>query len=62
MELKKPDMRYKFNDKDEPTDEQLAWIMKEVGDDAREQSKRAKEIIKQQIKEAIDANKKRFLA
>ncbi len=31
MELKKPDMRYKFNDKDEPTDEQLAWIMKEVG-------------------------------
>ncbi len=56
MELKKPDMRYKFNDKDEPTDEQLAWIMKEVGDDAREQSKR------QQIKEAIEANKKRFLA
>mgnify|MGYP000934309594 CR=1 FL=1 len=31
MELKKPDMSYKFNDKDEPTDEQLAWIMKEVG-------------------------------
>lgn len=27
MELKKPDMRYKFNDKDEPTDEQLACII-----------------------------------
>ncbi len=60
MKLKKPDMRYKFNDKDEPTDEQLAWIMKEVGDEAREQSKRAKEIIKQQIKDAVEKNKQRM--
>lgn len=34
MELKKPDMRYKLTSLEEPTDEQLAWIMKEVGDDA----------------------------
>ncbi len=27
MELKKPYMRYKFNDKDEPTDEQLFWLI-----------------------------------
>ncbi len=62
MGLKKPDMRYKFNDKDEPTDEQLAWIMKEVGDDAREQSKREKDIIKKMIKEAIERNKQRTKA
>lgn len=45
MALIKPDMRYKLTSLEEPTDEQLAWIMKEVGDDARAQSKREKEIV-----------------
>lgn len=42
MVHEKPEVRYKFNDKDEPTDEQLAWVMNEFGDDAREQSKKEK--------------------
>lgn len=44
MTLKKPDMRYKLTSLEESTDEQLAWIMKEVGDDAREQSKGQKRL------------------
>ncbi len=45
MTLKKPDMRYKLTSLEEPTDEQSAWIMKEVCDDTRAQSKREKEIV-----------------
>jgi len=62
MELKKPDMRYKLTSLEEPTDEQLAWIMKEVGDDAREQSKRAKEIVKKMIMDEFEKNKQRMEA
>lgn len=62
MTLKKPDMRYKLTSLEEPTDEQLAWIMKEVGDDAREQSKREKEIVKKMIMDGFEKNKQRMKA
>ena len=60
--LKKPDMQYKLTSLEEPTDEQLAWIMKEVGDDARAQSKREKEIVKKMIMDEFEKNKQRMKA
>ena len=60
MKTKMPDMKYKLTSLEEPTDEQLRWIMKEVGDEAREKSAREKDIIKKQIRDAIEQNKLKF--
>lgn len=53
MEEKTPDMKYSLTSLEEPSDEQLAWLMKGVGDEAKKQAIQNKEIIKRQIKKAI---------
>ncbi len=53
MEEKAPDMKYSLTSLEEPSDEQLAWLMKGVGDEARKQAIQNKEIIKRQIKKAL---------
>ncbi len=60
MDIKIPDMNYKFTSNEEPTDEQLAQIMREVGDDAREKTARLKNELYKKIKHEVkEVRKKR---
>lgn len=52
------DMHYRFLWDEEPTDEQLQVIMREVGEDARRQD----EEIKKQLKETIEREYLRLLS
>jgi hypothetical protein len=64
MNKKEVDMYYRFTNDEEPTDEQLAVIMEEVGEDVRRESEEIARKLREKIaceyqkaKEYYDKNK-----
>ena len=56
----KPDMYYRFLSDEEPTDEQLAYLMQEVRDKVIEENSKIQQIINDNILHEYENTKKRF--
>jgi hypothetical protein len=57
MDTKNVNMYYRFTSNNEPTDEQLAVIMQEVGEDVRRQSKENSRMLLERIEQEFQRAK-----
>jgi hypothetical protein len=60
MDKEKVDMYYRFTSDEEPTDEQLAVIMEEVGEDVRRESAELKRKLHESLEREYQKAKERY--
>lgn len=51
---------YRLTSMEEPSDEHLAWIMREVAEEARESNRRAHELVQARIETAYKEAQEKF--